>query len=370
MTVYRQSDERAVCLHRTEGSTFWPTHEELRVAARTLMGALEIDLAPFRVVLIKPNLCINRLTPDCGINTHVAFVHGLVEHFQRRGHRVLVAEGGSSYDPVPGEPIGSMSQTWERSGYRAMAQATGCELVNLNAGPYHDWPCPGGVRVSRFRVSEPMLVGRPFVINVATLKTHGLARMTLCIKNFQGILEPSWSRPAEEGDRHFCRIPGPGPCPDGVPIQQHRAQWTADRRHVLAERLTDLLSAYRADLSLVEGMIAREGSGFTTGWNVPTRVVIAGRNPASVDAVGAWVAGHVPEQTEYLCMAHDRGLGETRLDRVHLLETHQGEIRGCQDPHAYVSPWPLRVFPAGSTVAPYPDVPQPESQVAPKRPAA
>ena len=371
MTAYRLLDEQAVCLHRTTGSAFWPTHDEFRVAARGLMEALGIDLPRSRVVLIKPNLCINRLSPDCGINTHVGFVHGLVEYFRLRGHRVLVAEGGASYDATPDQAYGSMDESWQRSGYRAMAQATGCRLVSLNVSGFVDWPCVRGVHVARFRVATPLVAGRPYVINAATLKTHGLARMTLCIKNLQGIIEPNWD-PAKfrEGDRQFCRFDLLGPCPKGVSWRDHYARWHTAREALLARRLTDLLSCFRADLNLIEGVIGREGSGFTTGWNLPTRVVIAGRNPVAVDTVGAWIARHVPDRLAYLRLAQLRGLGEARLDRLHLWETYDGEIRPCRDPDAYVSPWPFRVFPAGSGVPPYPDVPQPDLAEILDRPAA
>jgi len=180
MAAYRLLDEQAVCLHRTAGSTFWPTHDEFRVAARHLMEALHIDLPRSRAVLIKPNLCINRLSPDCGINTHVGFVHGLVEYFRLRGHRVWVGEGGASYDAKPGDAYGSMDETWERSGYRAMARSTGsatafdCTTTDQPVSASKAW---SRLAISRRRVAllmQALVTDRNSSFSPSAIKSYSL----------------------------------------------------------------------------------------------------------------------------------------------------------------------------------------------------
>ena len=51
---------------------------------------------------------------------------------------------------------------------------------------------------------------------------------------------------------------------------------------------------------VIEGIVARDGTGFNRGKNVPLGLVLAGCNPFAVDYVGAYLMGFAPEEVGFL----------------------------------------------------------------------
>jgi hypothetical protein len=90
----------------------------------------------------------------------------------------------------------------------------------------------------------------------------------------------------------------------------------------------------RADLTIIEGVVGREGTGFQRGRNRNLGLVVAGTNVVAVDSVASWLVGFDPLKLIYLRMAAEAGLGENDPARITVYTTEGEELVPCADPAA------------------------------------
>jgi uncharacterized protein (DUF362 family) len=98
-----------------------------------------------------------------------------------------------------------------------------------------------------------------------------------------------------------------------------------------SQRAIDSAKAITPDINIVEGVIARDGSGFHTGKDYLANIVIAGISTCEVDAVGTWLMGHDPLEMPYLRIAKERGLGENDLSKIDIYRIRGNNIVPLKD---------------------------------------
>jgi len=69
---------------------------------------------------------------------------------------------------------------------------------------------------------------------------------------------------------------------------------------------------------VIDGIIAGEVYE-TSGNPVEMNLIIAGRDPVAVDAVGAAVIGIPPEDVKHLSLAEKKGLGTCDLNQIEII---------------------------------------------------
>lgn len=238
-----------------------------------VMAALleEIEFTPDkdRGIFIKPNVVIG--TGDAAIVTSPAVVESLIRYFS--GHKLTIGErsavGVDTY------------QALERSGYMALAQKYGVEMVDLSqvARVKVEW--------ERGVLEIPQLIYENHYINVAKLKTHFLTTVSLCAKNQKGLLSVKDAKKF-----HFIGI---------------------DRA------ICALGKAVKPDLNLIDGIQALEGNGPTTfGRTKKTGLVIAGDDLFQVDTVACRIMGIEPSEVKHLI---PQQIPEHLLDTVNVLSS-------------------------------------------------
>jgi uncharacterized protein (DUF362 family) len=77
--------------------------------------------------------------------------------------------------------------------------------------------------------------------------------------------------------------------------------------------LVGMLMRFPIDLAIVCGQPAMVGKGPIGGKAVDTGLVLAGRNPVTVDSVGAFLLGFETLGVQYLRQAEQMGLGATYM---------------------------------------------------------
>ncbi len=97
-------------------------------------------------------------------------------------------------------------------------------------------------------------------------------------------------------------------------------------------------------LNIVEGVIAREGTGFNRGRNRALGLAVAGTNMVAVDAVASTLMGFDPQALIYLRMAAEAGLGTSDVHRLRILTVENDEIVPCKDWTAFAAQPPLQVI--------------------------
>ena len=89
-------------------------------------------------------------------------------------------------------------------------------------------------------------------------------------------------------------------------------------------KLCDLLVALRGlqipRISVVDGLIGRDGTAFNEGDNYPLGWSVAGVNEVHVDTVATYLMGLDPLETPYLQFARDRGLGTIDIHEIEVVD--------------------------------------------------
>jgi len=246
-------------------------------------GGLENIVHRGNTVLIKPNLCLPWF--ETPLATDYRVVAEVVRQVKALGAgRVIIAEG--AFDP---DPFSAANQRVSRYG-----TITGVEFVDLNAltkaDCYYTTP-KNGVTGKPFYMPK-MYVDADVVITVPKLKTHEDSIVSLGLKNVFGVPPISeYSRPRAKLALHY--------------------EYGSTHNPIVDLNLIRL-----PDFTVIDGIIGGERSGPRVGKAVKSEMVIAGRNVASADAVGAYIMGFNPRSIPHIRMAEETGIGPIDLARI------------------------------------------------------
>ena len=106
------------------------------------------------------------------------------------------------------------------------------------------------------------------------------------------------------------------------------------RDELWIQRALDAASSIRPTLNVVEGVVGRDGDGFSIGRDELTNVVLAGMSTFEVDVIGSWIMGHDPRELWYTRVANERGLAEcdpARIDVYRITVNGIEPVRNIED---------------------------------------
>jgi len=255
---------------------------KMMAEAMELLGGTGQFVRDGQKVVIKPNLVYQpslkktregrRGGPICQEHTaDVRIVEALARQMRQAARcSITIAEGTPN----------NLAELYELLGYTRLAREMDLELVDVDAAPRTTvvlgGPPPKTYSLPAVTQTSDVLV------DVAVMKTHYMAGVTLGMKNLFGLL----------------------------PIPKHRFHAQLD------EVLCDLVTARKPDLVVIDGLVAMEGQGPLWGSPVAMDLIIAGRSVVAVDAVCAAVMGLDPTRIPHLALAHERGLGEVDPKKI------------------------------------------------------
>lgn len=275
-------------------------------------------------VVIKPNIV--RSGPKAGdppeltegVNTNAYFVGGFIDGMRTICDSDFTLVERGAYDFV-----------FKMRGYTALSQQKQFRLINYLRPTYKDYrdnelnwlDVQDGYMLKRIPVLRPVMDPGTLFINMPTFKTHFVGIVTLASKNHQGVVPTGYG--------HFCRaLEGiteldPEQLEHFQPASEIKKfvmrekirhmregyfRWLAQdsRDEVWVHRILDTLTAVKPNLSVIEGIIARDGDYAFHGKHYLYNVVIFGRNPLYVDMIGHYLAGHYPWNVGLFRIARER----------------------------------------------------------------
>jgi len=216
-----------------------------------------------RNVVLKPNLV--EFEPESSINSHPLLVHAAFEAFRAMGAAsVRIAEG-------PGHRRNTLDLA-EAAGYFKTVPRFEDIFVDLNLDdvtrvrPPRQFSSLGELYLPNTALSADLLVSIP------KMKTHHWAGATLAMKNLFGVV------------------------PGGI------YGWPKNVLHWagIDESIADLHAAFPRHFALVDGIIGMEGNGPIQGTPKRAGVLVAGRDPAAVDATCCRIMRIEPLKITYL----------------------------------------------------------------------
>lgn len=251
-----------------------------------LVGGLESLIMPGDTVLIKPNL-VQPYPYTTGATTNPFLVEALVELCREaRAKRIVVADGSC---------VGaSTAEAFEKCGYTELARRQNCELVDFTKCDFTYVVNPLAKKMKRIRIPDEFIRAN-VVIDVPVMKTHDALEVSLGLKNMKGLLQTS-------DKKRFHK-------------------WG------LAQSIVDLNQIARPDLTIIDGTVAMEGSGPTSGDPVNLGLLVASKDVVAADTVACEIMGFSLAEVDYIRMAGEAGLGCADLGEIDVLGESLEDVR-------------------------------------------
>lgn len=250
-----------------------PSPEKLVRAAIDALGGIKRFISRGDVVVVKPNIGWDRVPEQAG-NTNPDVVAAVVR---------LCYEAGAKKVKVFDRPVNDPRRCYVQSGIEAAARAAGAEVNFMDDRKFKDMAINGLALKTWPLYSEIFEADK--VINVPIAKHHGLAKLTLSMKNWMGMMG---------GSRRM--------------IHQK-----------LDESLVDLAMKAKPCLTILDAVRILTDNGPQGGDLKDVKkldTVIAGVDQVAIDAYGATLFGMKGSDLGYVRLAAEHKFGVMDLNRV------------------------------------------------------
>lgn len=249
----------SVFLRRADRDNLLPVVRELLEACRW-----RETIAPEASVVIKPNLCTERVEQIHTANTSLGVLRAVCQVLQERTRRITIVESNGARYPA--------EAAFENNGVYRLAEELGLKVLNLSKDELLDIP---DARMKGFGMSRTWIEGDAF-ITLPVLKTHATTVFTGALKNQWGCI-PRFDR-----------------------ILLHK---------YLHELIGDVNKIKPPTLALMDGLVGMQGRGPINGYPINLNVLLASRDPVALDATGMRLLGLDPETSQHIVHAQKIGLG-------------------------------------------------------------
>jgi len=232
-------------------------------------------------VLVKPNIAWDR-GPELGANTNPEVVARVV---------ALCLAAGAAQVTVMDHTCNDARRSYANSGIEAAAKAAGARVVHADPSRTTRVDLEGRV-LREWEIFDEVLAA-DVRINVPVAKHHGLARVTLGMKNWMG-------------------------CVGGARDRMHQD---------IQEAVVDLAAWFRPQLTVLDAwrVMTKGGPAGRDPAHVrQVRALCVGTDPVAVDAFGASLFGLGPDDLPCLRHAEERGLGRRDLASLPVRELDLG----------------------------------------------
>jgi len=249
-----------------------------------LIGGIENFVRRGNRVLLKPNLLYGK-APEKAVTTHPSIIKGMIQIVREAGGIPFIGDSPS---------IGSSKRAAEKAGIKKVADEMECPLVEFDR-PIH--PPKEGKFFKQLEIDRTVFES-DVIINLPKWKTHGMMLLTLGVKNLFGC------------------VPGP-----------KKALWhlkAGEDRKAFAQMLVDLYQVIQPSLTILDGVLGMDGNGPNSGHPIALGLILASRDPLSLDQIVCDVLGIPRDSLLTNRVAFERGLGN---DGIEVLGERVGDIR-------------------------------------------
>jgi uncharacterized protein (DUF362 family) len=242
------------------------------------------SIGPGTKVLIKPNLCTERIDMKHTANTSLALIESVVKHIRDITPHITIGEGdGARY---------TVEQAYENNGIYDLVKRYGVEAVNFSNEEQVWVP---NETLGKWGFARRFLE-TDFFITLPALKTHATTVFTGCLKNQWGC----------------------------VP-RRDRLIW---HKH-LDGLLCDIARLVPVRLAIMDGIVGMQGRGPINGYPINANVVVGGVDEVAVDATSMRLIGLDPYSSGHVRLAAERGIGAIAEQDIEIdgdLEKHRVAI--------------------------------------------
>ncbi len=269
-------------------------HAAVTAQAIANAGGLQGIVKQGSTVLIKPNLSASP-EADSPRTTDYRIVAEIVREVQALGAgRIIIAEGVGSGKPFSPESL-------KRNKYGSIE---GVELLDLNTISKEDCYY---VSSAKKLTSQPIYMPKIYVdadvvISVPKVKTNYAVGATLGLKNGFGV-------------------------PPKPLVNNGSAYKWGLHDLGIENSIVEINLIRKPDFVVIDGIVAGEGNGPTNNAPVDAQIVFASWDVLAADTVASYFMGFTPQKLPHLKLAAENGLGEFRLQNIHVEGADLEKIR-------------------------------------------
>lgn len=263
-----------------------------------LLGGWESLVGKEEKILLKPNL-VRKAELERAVITHPSVVGAVARLLRESGYQQIGC--GDSCG------VGSALKVMEGTGMDTVLEKYQVQVKDFSQGSLVAYP--------RGKVGKEFFLANPVqeadaLINLCKMKTHALERITGGVKNLYG-------------------------CISGLhKAQGHTKYSNADS---FAGMLVDLNRKINPRLCIMDGIVAMDGNGPTSGDPVSMNLLLISTDPVAVDSVFCHLIHLDPELVPTNVYGERRGLGTWREENIELI-TPQGPISIKEAAEKYGNP--------------------------------
>jgi len=238
-------------------------------------GGIKKFISRGDIVVVKPNIGWDR-KPEMAANTNPEVVAEIVK---------LCYEAGAKKVKVFDNPVNDARRCYKQSGIADAATKVGAEVKFVDNRKFRDMKLQGEALKS-WPIYTEVLEADKF-INVPIAKTHGLAGLTLSLKNLMGVMGGSRGR-----------------------IHQN-----------IDECLIDVAGAVKPTLTILDAVRILTANGPQGGDLSDVKVlntVIIGTDMVAVDAFGSTLFGQKPNDLGCVRAARKRNFGKSDILKMNI----------------------------------------------------
>lgn len=257
-----------------------------------LLGGLETIIGKEEKILLKPNL-LARALPQKAITTHPAVFSAVCKVLREEGYAHL------SYGDSPGNPTTTPEKAAEACGIAEAARHWAVPAGDFSSGSVVHFA--EGTTCKSFYLCKAVQE-TDALVNLCKMKTHALERITGAVKNMYG-------------------------CITGVNKATGHAHFPSSE--TFADMLADLNKCVNPRLNIMDGIMAMEGNGPSSGTPTPMNMLLFSLDPVALDSVFSALIHLDPHQVPTCESAVKAGLGVMEEDEIAVV-TPDGEITVSQ----------------------------------------
>ena len=249
--------------------------EKIVKAALDALGGIKKFISRGDIVVIKPNIGWDR-TPEQAGNTNPEVVAAVVK---------LCFEAGARKVKVFDRPVNDPRRCYVQSGIAPAVSALGAEADYVDDRKFKDMAINGQALKSWPLYTD--LFEADKVINIPIAKHHGLAKLTMSMKNWMGVM-------------------------GGSRRQIHQK---------LDESLVDLSTRIKPTLTILDAVRILTANGPQGGSLADVKkldTIIVGVDQVAIDSYGATLFGMKGSDLGYVTLGHKIGLGQMDLSKLHI----------------------------------------------------
>jgi len=269
---------------------------DVRSAVFSALAAIQAEQLMTRrgmIVLLKPNVLMAK-PPQQAATTHPAVVQAVIRWVKQFDPaKIFVADSANGISP------GNTRRALKVSGIQEVCDEERVVATGFEETPRRLYRVPQPLILKEV-LSSSLLGEADLIINLPKIKTHGQCTLTCALKNMFGTVII------------------------GNKTKIHARFPTQDQ---FSSALADIYSAFRPQLTVVDGTLCQEGKGPASGDVVKLDLILAGCDPVAMDTTVCAVIGLDPQKVLHLRKAEEKGLGTADLGRVRYPAASIEEVR-------------------------------------------